>query len=414
MTTNLCHLGIEMEPNDFSEPNDLEPNDFSEIDPPVFVKPTQLISEWKQSVCDSTLTISQRLVSFQQIFQSTYQDKKKICSDLLLMILSEETLSQEDRFLFLSQLKLSSDTLEVCLYGYIYWFYTFDHPLIHKILSAQFILSHPLSDYPFMKTHMKFTQQFLYDLSKTGETRVRSEVADILIRLGTLNFRKAAQKVITQLGNEYIPPHQRTIYTDSQNVHEIQYIEESTRQLIKHTNPLVMSMDDIFVWISQQEDPLLLETFQRIMMDTSVYYQITLMDILRRVFQCITHSSHRTELEKRFIEELHEMNGWCSSGHVVRLLNVLNGFESFIQLSIPIKDEIRSAVFSRLQYALKKCSPSLQEEIIMCFQQEDQLLLDEFIETYSPYHELRKEYDHITLSEFDLYYHQSILHFKGK
>ena len=62
---------------------------------------------------------------------------------------------------------------------------------------------------------------------------------------------------------------------------------------------------------------------------------------------------------------------------------------------------------------MKTCSKELQEELVLGFCQEDKTLLTEFIDTYSPYDELKKEYEHVSEEEFNRYYNQSIRDYMG-
>jgi hypothetical protein len=55
--------------------------------------------------------------------------------------------------------------------------------------------------------------------------------------------------------------------------------------------------------------------------------------------KCIQEHNHKLELEKRLVEELEEMSGTCSSGHIIRLANVFNGFD--FELNLGIEEEFR-------------------------------------------------------------------------
>jgi hypothetical protein len=333
----------------------------------------------EKTALSHTFSLEDRFLAFKSMYQSPYVNKNQRCISVLLHVLEDETIPRESRFSWLTQLKVASDSLDVCLYGYVFWFYTYDDPLLYKLLSAQFMLSHPVSDYPFIKTHIKFSQQYLYQLSKkdTISVQLRSEAADLLIRLGTPNYRKAAEEVIESLGQSYVAKRDRTLYTNSQNVHLIDM--ESVKGVITWltSEPLLIQLDHIYTWCQSTKDDMAIKSFQRIMMDTGIYYGTSMTDIFRHVFQRIQASEHRIELEQRLLEELREMNGWCSSGHIVRLVNVLHGFDEKANITVPIKEEIRAAVYSRLSYNMKTCSKELQDELIMSFSQEDKTLLIE-------------------------------------
>lgn len=369
--------------------------------------------ELENIALDKNKSNAERFEAFKRMYKSPYVNKNQRCIHILLCVLGDDTIPKDDRFNWLSQLKLSSDSLDVCLYGYIYWFYTYDIPQIYSLLSAQFIMTHPLSEYPFMNTHLKYAQQWLYRVAKreTEETQIRSEAADILLRLGTPNFRIAAGVIINQMGQNFIASKDRTLYTNTQNVHDIQNIEQAIKVLTNGV--LLVTLDSILDWIKGLQHEKALLSFQRIAMDTGLFYGFRMTDLICYVFQRIQGSSFRVELEKRLVEEMSDMNGWCSSGHVIRLLNVLQGFDDTIQLTMPIQEEIKAAVFARFHTHLKLCSRELQEEIAMCFCQEDKTLLLEFMDTYSSYDELKKEYSFLKDQLFEESYQRAIRLYSG-
>lgn len=366
--------------------------------------------------CLSTeLPNEDRFRAFQDMYSSPYINRSERCTRVLLIVLADESLPKEARFSWLTRLKVSSDALDVCLYGYVYWFYTYDTPILYKLLCAQFMLSHPLDEYPFMKTHMKFSQQWLYNVSKNESQteQIRSEASDMLIRLGTPNFRKVATDIIQSMGTKYVNSRNRTIYNHSQNIHEMVHVKEMMDALIECTTPLTVQMDTILQWVSTLPDPKSLESFQRIVMDTAVYNNYRLTEILCHVVQRIQSSEHRTELEQRLMEELVEMNGWCSTGHLIRLLNTLHGFDPLVRVSLPVKEEIRASVMARLSTHMRMCSSELKEELAMAFTSEDKDLLNEFVDTYSPYDELKSEYKDLDPVLFEEYYQNAIRIFMG-
>ena len=412
--------------SDFGITNELpsSPDDMDEyIDPPpLYTVDLRAMGDSLNSPLDGlektarspTISLSDRFSAFRAIYQSPYVNKNQRCIAILLDFLADESIDKDIRFSWLTQLKVSSDSLDVCLYGYVYWFYTYDDPMLHKLMSAQFLLTHPVAEYPFIKTHMKFCQQYLYTISrKTSESiMLRSEAADILIRLGTPNFRDAAQKVIHDLGHQYVPKRERTVFNHHQNIHEIESIKEILEMF--KLQPLTITPDNVFAWCINDE--IAQRSFQRILVDTGMYEGLRMSELICHVFQRIQVSPFRTELEQRLVEELHEMDGWCSTGHMVRLVNVFQGFDPLIQVKIPIKEEIRSSIYARLTTMMKTVSKELQDELMEAFCQSDKTLLEEFIDTYSPYEELKREYVDSKLIrgvEFDLYYQQCIKEYMG-
>ena len=77
----------------------------------------------------------------------------------------------------------------------------------------------------------------------------------------------------------------------------------------------------------------------RIYVDQATYKGYSLLTIFLKMCKSIDQNTHKQELEKRLIEELEEMSGTCSSGHIIRLANVFNGFE--LELNVSIEEEFR-------------------------------------------------------------------------
>jgi SAM-dependent methyltransferase len=358
---------------------------------------------------DAAQPLAERKQAFRYMYQSAYLDKAAVCGSTLLAILAEEGMTPEERFEWLHSIRLVADGLEVALHGYIFWFYTFPEPLTYKMLAAQFILSHPIQSYPMIRSHFKHAQNELYRIAKSDRpVPIRSEAADMLLRLGTGTFREAGERIIRALGESYLDHRQRTFYSNSQNAHEIRGVREAVESLVQgQAEPL----DSIFTFLQGNDKAV--ESFQRIVLDTASYYGHSLADLFRHVFRRVKDSPHRQELERRVVEELVEMNGWCSTGHLVRLLNVLQGFDSAAPLSLDRRAEIRAAVFARLQFAMKKsCSAELQEELTLAFCSAEKEILLEFVETFSPYDELKREYGE--LPEFDGWFREAVDAYVGK
>lgn len=358
---------------------------------------------------DADLPLDERKQAFRYMYQSAYVDKQSVCMHVLLSVLADESLSLEQRFEWLHTIPLVADGLEVALHGYVYWFYTHREPLVYHMLAAQFVLAHPIHSYPMIKTHVKHAQNALHRIATRHDAvNVRSEAADMLLRLGTETFRAAGERVIRELGHAYVDARQRTVYTNAQNAHDIQ-VKEAVEALTAEPLEDDTSLDDVFTFLQPHERAL--ESFQRIVLDTATYSGYSLTDLFRYVYRHIVDSPHRVELEKRLVEELTEMNGWCSTGHLVRLLNIFQGFDDQIKVTIDPRKELRAAVFARLQYAMRKqCSAELQQELMLAFCSTDKTLLEEFVEVYGPYEELKREYDH---PDFDQWYTECIKAYLG-
>jgi hypothetical protein len=373
-----------------------------------------------QRVIQSDLSLEDRRRAFDLMYRSSYVNKQGVCANALLGLLKDETLSLSDRFHFLNSIRLLSSSLDIVMHGYVWWLYQYPEPERFKMLAAQFILAHPVKDFPLIKAHFLQAQRYLKEVAEKRDEhkrdehkrdehkrdeQIRAEAADMLIRLGTPNFREVGKRVIEELGG--VVKEKKTLYTDEQNVHEIVY-QKALVDLVEKVKDTVdkYPIDEVLHHLRTQQRDDACESLERIVLDTAMYHGHTMARILQCVYAYIQGSPNKVELENRFIEELLEMRGWCSTGHVVRLLNILSGFDESIQLSWDVKKELKAAVFARLAFSMKRLPVDQQEELAMC--SEDKEFLREFVETYSPYEELLAEYRNLPRETFEEYYAAAI------
>ena len=84
---------------------------------------------------------------------------------------------------------------------------------------------------------------------------------------------------------------------------------------------------------------------------------ITIPMVFDKIIGIITRSIHKPELVKRLGEELYEMNGLCSTGHMARIVNVIQGFNDIpeeLKIKINPKDEIYANIQSFISSEIQK------------------------------------------------------------
>jgi len=163
-----------------------------------------------------------------------------------------------------------------------------------------------------------------------------------------------------------------TVYTDTQNVHN-NMINESVINISKkiHSNPSIMSRL-INIEVELQENykdyevnkEKILSSLERISNDSAVFKDgITINEIFNKITNYISNSPYRKELIQRLAEELVDMNGLCSTGHLSRLINVIQGFPDTpedLKIKINPKDEIYASIQSYLNSEIQKSENSEQ------------------------------------------------------
>lgn len=208
-----------------------------------------------------------------------------------------------------------------------------------------------------------------------------------------INERKA--NTVYYVANPPPVPKIRTVYTDSQNVHNSKVnqtvIHAFSTLYEMYKNRIVITeidgkpptphqifdykrrqLEQIEYILSQKysgKSDLIRESTEYIRESPAVFgkTQIGLIDGFLAIWYWITEQKETSELEKRLLEEMKEMRGMCTTGHVARLVNVIQGFTDDENLTIKIsdKEQIFSVVKQYLTKRLSECEDEkIQEEMI--------------------------------------------------
>jgi len=398
-----------------------------------FLKIAEIAKDPKVSWEDRTQAV-RYMQRIPHIHRSTH------CIESALSIVKDDQYPLQSRYHFFSNnekiIKLDYDIVNAC---HLYFFNNFGDdrmgenqsksektPLVYKILSAQYLLT----QFPIGTYDVDAVQSFLINIAKdnNAEINYRAECADILDRAGYGEAKSIGTQIIVELGNLYTENRSRTIYTNVQNVHDLtvtKQIIDTLRNLITQSRGTERSTDGVYKSITDvrhylyednpEEDTnklnAVIETFQRIIIDTARYEGLSMCDIMLLVWEKISTSENRFELEKRLIDELYDMHSTCSTGHLSRLINVLSGFYTDIQpVKISYKSQLRSNVFARYTAAIRTLGSHEQSDIMNEMTAESKPYIDDFIFSYSPKDELYDEFvkdGFMTIDEFEDVYKTS-------
>lgn len=162
----------------------------------------------------------------------------------------------------------------------------------------------------------------------------------------------------------------QAITEDSQNVHHTsinEHVKQVVRQIVLDYPPY----DSIWNVMTSEIQKRIhswrhtnLETLKFIKNNPSTFtIGITLKSLLISVFLFITHQSEdlREQLYQRLNEELDEMRGKCSTGHLSRLVNVVQGFSEKYTIQIHPEREIKSFIYYHLNKKLQDAPEDIQE-----------------------------------------------------
>lgn len=211
---------------------------------------------------------------------------------------------------------------------------------------------------------------------------------------------------------EVEPERPRTVYSDSQNVHD----EKINQSVLEACSNLIADMEEHVREVKYQDDftelwgefenvtvkpPLTKKVFNsvitRVHTDTARFTFKGAFFSMHRLFTAlwcyINRSPNKADLLIRLAEEIVSMDKYCSTGHMARFINVLAGFGASDRYSVKISDkaQIHSVVTSLLNKALSAASDEVKDSII----EEDTSPYMNFIKTLmnTKVAELKSEYN---------------------
>lgn len=371
---------------------------------------------------NETLTWEDRTQAIRYMQRIPHVNRSEYCIDCTIQLILDEKYPLRNRYHFFSNnekiIKLDYDIVNACHYYYFLNHEKFNGPLVYTILSAQYLLTQfPLGTYDDQSV-----QDFLYNIAKDPENEVhyRAECADILSRVGYDKYREMGDLVLNELGNMLRLEKDKlfTIYSNAQNVHDetiTKKIIDSLQYLISTTVPKCHSGEVFEILKDKLKDSRydtirdkVIESFQRVIIDTSRYEGLNMCDIMLHVWERIIGSPNKEELINRFIEELSEMNNSCSSGHISRLLNVLSGFFDDIKpVQISYEEQLKSNVFGRYTNVLRTLDDKMRDDVLKEMSEKEKPACDEVIFSYSPKEELYEEFvggEYMTSEVFERVY----------
>ena len=149
----------------------------------------------------------------------------------------------------------------------------------------------------------------------------------------------------------------KNVFESSQNLHEVStdiegFVEKMMEFDTTSSAGLIMRF------------PHLEAVIQRIVLDNNLYSKkaMSICTLMGKCWTCIQKHPDRAELEKRFEQELEDMRETCTSGHLVRLMNVFSGWMEGIRLDIKL--EIQSVVFYRLRKMIETLTEEEREQVM--------------------------------------------------
>lgn len=307
----------------------------------------------------------------------------------------------------------------------------------NKILLCQYAMNHP-HHYDTNVFDQNIALQFLSSVlcDPTMNDEYRMDVADILLNMDSISeeLRDQAIRMIDEYGTR---KNRFSFYHNQENVHyvdttSIQHTLEYLNQKFPFANThhrldrVIHEIKDLadYKSLSEDDQKKVNVALIRIQNDRSSYgsHNNTLHDVLCMVYACIQSHRHVLELRKRLMEELLDMSGKCATGYVIRLVNVLSGFDDNFKVQMTPEESMKSALFHRLnQRIFEMEDEDLKNDVLYELTLPSSLVhmrtnfLRFFRETF-PFlkEDLYQEFkDQMTDTDFDLYLKRIVINYEG-
>lgn len=214
----------------------------------------------------------------------------------------------------------------------------------------------------------------------------KMEIADIFILNGRINRGHEMLDILRELevqlmletedNNTFSNERIKTIYTDTQNVHTND-INDSVLNACVHLmeleRPIGFATEEIrnvLYKVSPQSKRYIDTVLERIEIDASKFKYgdniFGLYDIFSSLWIFISKHEFKQNLLERLVEEITSMSKYCTTGHVSRFINVIQGYTDIEDLQVRISDEeqIRASIAHLLDVILKESPEDVMDSLI--------------------------------------------------
>ena len=200
-----------------------------------------------------------------------------------------------------------------------------------------------------------------YFINENLPDHIKANFADFLISTKYQYCKEIANKILTSLSGDIT-----SLYLNKQNVHIIDF---NIKQFTSLLNDVVckQSEKDTITLISEKcttSNQHL--SIHRIQLDNGLYDSFSLSSILYRLYWYIDNHNCKDDLLKILLDELDQEPNSCSSGHLLRLINVLQGYTQILTVDpkIELKDSFNNklTVFIQNSEHIDKIMEAIESE----------------------------------------------------
>ena len=303
---------------------------------------------------------------------------------------------------------------DISLPLFLDFFYNPVYNIHYKILAAQFIIQ---TSYSEGENGAKFLQD-IYKLAYSEGDHItqgmRGDCGDFLIQWSdNEKYVDMGHKIIDEIKFSNVPIALQNIYTNTENVHDANIRQDINNFIITRLSPNADNLSPYtkehtlkeiseHIYKIKNENALYkaLDSFDRVKTDITKFSKekVLSVDVLCYIWNYIRQDnqdkSKKKALLNRFMQELVEMADTCTSGHVGRLINVIEG-----SINITFSQQIVANTQGRINSRLKKLEDeTLQEDLVMALMESSEkalkIKLNDWIVTFKDelYTELYEEF----------------------
>lgn len=385
MTLNLnenneeeCNM-LTYDNRNFTNENEDNSSELCSLDLYAFTHSSENLSMSDILLCLHLNTSVSREEIINNILNNKYTDTETILYCWVLfrvVIYNDHIVTQNKKDLILEKLQTSILNINNPTLCGLYLKFT-DQYILHKLCEYYyvnrfninnkklFILQMINDEILFETRYDEIKQHFINWFNNTTVYKQRCELIDILLKHAPNDeIVRNLFEQLRQYNNMHThtqQTHPKTIYADTQNVH----VHEIHSNTIKKGAQLILDVSKydvskyppINIYEYLKENDLYNNTVQsvlyRIELDISVFIhkdehnnenKFTAFSLFSAIIKYIAYSEYKSELHNRFLEECRDMKGFCISGHITRLMNILRGFDDKYDININNMDQLYSVI----------------------------------------------------------------------
>lgn len=218
------------------------------------------------------------------------------------------------------------------------------------------------------------------------DPRIKMDIADIYLLSG-YEFRGHQMLEILRQPNQPNQQQERTVYQDSQNVHDgniNKSVLDAAQELVRnycpsYTEKFDMEQIEKYLGIKYPKFiDIIKHVIDRIKIDTANFGAgISLYQVFAALWRFISVSPYRDELTSRLVEEMISMDDYCSTGHLARFINVIQGFTDDERLQIRISE--KKQIWAVVSTYLNKIMADAPEDVADSMTGDNTILFKDYI-----------------------------------